>query len=1700
MFEHLQFINEIIDILTSQGKQISVLDKLCQIIRDKFAVDLVEIWKPSILMDKPTLIGCDYNVKDGESKKYIKDSINFDFSIDTFKEKSYMTQKHVGYYNLHTDKHVLIRQQLAIKAGFESVIIVAIFTNKNVAALLCVYSKSHMQYEADKALILEVVSKQLSTYLDNEFTQNFTNDYLNNTTELVCITNEHYTIEKCSASFLDIMQMPKPRIIGESFVGLEHPARVFSDKVLEKLKLGEKHIFQTKYFVKKEIFYVNWITSYLIHEKKFIFSGQDVSDKINSELILKEKTKALQKANQEFTALLSGIKEVMFSFDKNAEFIDVTENIEDVLGYTKETLIGRSVFTMLHVDDFDKLELILISDFKTKNSFKDITIRLKHKKGNWIWISVSGQTIFNDEGLASHIIGFAKDISAKMALEEDLNIQVEKYGRLFLQQPHALLVYDLKTNKILEANAACCKLYEYTREELLTLAYSTIAFGENETLYGKAVQKNTINENGILKTICEHKAKTGKRFVAEVNKQQFFNGKNLVAIVSISDISESIAAKSKLEQSEIFYKRFVENNQDSICSYELKVPTSISRPVDELVDHIYNYSFIADCNEVYIARVGVPKNLIIGQLVRNVWGNLKPDFKDILRRIISNQFQLNQFSIESASSNGTKTNFLTTFTGIIDNDQLISVWSISKEVTENVVLKQKLETVETKYNSIIQNNQDSIFRFEAKREISLNSTIEEIKDGMLNHLQISEYNIVFHKRYAPSESVSLLGLGLKSFFEASKLDFSNGAGNFIKNNFSLHNYEHVLFDAFGNKLSLVTNLIGEIVEEKLVGVWGFTKDITKVKLVEREKELSELKYTSFIQNSNDSIYCYSLDKPMSINLSVDEQIEYLYDNLYLTDCNEAMAKRNGYKSSKHILGKKLNELNTTKNYDNEKALREFVQNNYRIENRVRSISITDEMELTISLSSKAVIENGYLKRVWGIARDITNEIRENKKNNFLARIINNVTDAIYTCNEDLVILSWNNAAEKIYGLLKEEVIGKSIADFFVMNYEIDSKENLLKQVDKLGKWVGEVDFIRPNDKKRVTLLSTIDKSIEKNNAVYIVTSKDITDRKVAEANLQESERRFRTFANNAPAMFWVGDKFGETIFYNKFHLDFLGVTEKEAILLKWEDKVHPDDAERTLLIMNTALLEQKPIDVEYRLKRYDGEYRWVLDRKAPRFLDNGDFIGYIGICVDINERKEMLNALQESEARFRDMANAAPVMIWMTNEFDVATYYSNGWLNVTGNSILNEMKTPWIEKVHPEDRDAILKKYDKNLHTQKPFVLEYRLKTKFDKYVWILDKGSPRYLSDGQFIGYIRVCIDIEHLKNQEEQLRIFNDRYSFLNEASNEAIWDADVVTNVTVWGTGYTKLFGYKDTVVSGESWLYKVHPDDLEDVKGYFFNLEGRDLKKDNVFTYEFRFLKADGTYAMVKIVSYAIIDKEGNIVRLVGSMKDITRQKELEEKLMAAENERQIQIKRAMIEGQEREKVQLGQELHDNINQILSSSKLYMDVAMQDPNPHKLIKKSQQGIIDAIQEIRKLSKGLHPSTIVDVNLVDAIQDLINDYEQTGKLKINFDHTNFRPYATLPGLNLYLFRIVQEQVTNIIKYAQVKKAAVALESNDEFLTLTISDKGIGFDKNIKRNGIGISNILNRVTLFKGTLEVQTAPGKGCTLEIKIPINVLS
>ena len=235
-------------------------------------------------------------------------------------------------------------------------------------------------------------------------------------------------------------------------------------------------------------------------------------------------------------------------------------------------------------------------------------------------------------------------------------------------------------------------------------------------------------------------------------------------------------------------------------------------------------------------------------------------------------------------------------------------------------------------------------------------------------------------------------------------------------------------------------------------------------------------------------------------------------------------------------------------------------------------------------------------------------------------------------------------------------------------------------------------------------------------------------------------------------------------------------------------------------------------------------------------------------------------------------------------------------------------------------------------------------------------------------------------------------------------------------------------------------------------------------------------------------------------LIGMGINITEKKALEKKLLRQELNKQKLIAQSMIHVQEKERADIGKELHDNINQILSTTKLYLEwFNGNTTTKHELVERSLENLDLAIHEIRNISKALVPRSLGDLGLIASIHDLVENTRVAHKIHFEFYTVGNFDERVDDHQKLMLFRIIQEGVSNVVKHAKAKKLILELiaEENENIIELNISDDGIGFDpdKIQAGSGTGLSNILNRTDLFNGKVKIRSAPQKGCRLSVQIP-----
>ncbi len=337
--------------------------------------------------------------------------------------------------------------------------------------------------------------------------------------------------------------------------------------------------------------------------------------------------------------------------------------------------------------------------------------------------------------------------------------------------------------------------------------------------------------------------------------------------------------------------------------------------------------------------------------------------------------------------------------------------------------------------------------------------------------------------------------------------------------------------------------------------------------------------------------------------------------------------------------------------------------------------------------------------------------------------------------------------------------------------------------------------------------------------------------------------------------------------------------------------------------------------------------------------------------------------------------------------------------------------------------------------------------------------------------------------------------------KATNDTIWDWDIRSDIFFWGEAIYSQFGYKPCAAINKRTFREscIHPADRERITNSISHFI--DGKKKGPWSEEYFFQRSDGSYALVADRAFLVFDEAGELTRVVGSMEDITEKKELEKKLLQQELTRQKQIAQSMLDVQEKERAEIGKELHDNVNQILSTTKLYLELAKnKTPESTDLITRSAENIHHAINEIRTISKALMPPSLDDLGLVASINDLAEDIRATGRLHVEF-YTDGSLDESIPvKLKIMLFRIIQEQANNVLKHASARSLVIelTLEEVENRIELDISDNGIGFDREkIKsKKGLGLHNMTSRAELFGGKLVILSAPGQGCKLSVRVPL----
>jgi PAS domain S-box-containing protein len=366
---------------------------------------------------------------------------------------------------------------------------------------------------------------------------------------------------------------------------------------------------------------------------------------------------------------------------------------------------------------------------------------------------------------------------------------------------------------------------------------------------------------------------------------------------------------------------------------------------------------------------------------------------------------------------------------------------------------------------------------------------------------------------------------------------------------------------------------------------------------------------------------------------------------------------------------------------------------------------------------------------------------------------------IATVTMDGVIREANAAFERMLGHAPGGLRGKTVPEITHPDdpaEAVDLFDELLRgerdsyQVEKL--------YVRRDGSAvwgRVSASSVRD---EAGTPAFIVAAiEDIDAGRAAEQQLRETEERYRTLVEELPLVTYIDalDDCSSNLYTSPQVERLLGYTAEE-----WQSDpdlfvrlLHPDDRERVLREVATANRTGERFVSEYRLIARDGHTVWFRDECVVARDADGAPLYSQGYLLDITERRQAEEELRESEARFRSMADDAPVLIWTANPDGEVTFVSKTWLDFTGASLKETIGKGWIDAVHPDDRGIAVDDYVAAVDAHGSYEAEYRLRRADGEYRWIVDHGGPHYLSDGTLAGYVGVGVDVTEEKEARSAL-----------------------------------------------------------------------------------------------------------------------------------------------------------------------------------------------------------------------------------------------------------------------------------------------------------------------------------------------------------
>ena len=901
--------------------------------------------------------------------------------------------------------------------------------------------------------------------------------------------------------------------------------------------------------------------------------------------------------------------------------------------------------------------------------------------------------------------------------------------------------------------------------------------------------------------------------------------------------------------------------------------------------------------------------------------------------------------------------------------------------------------------------------------------------------------------------------------------------------------------------SPLRNAAGEVVAVSVV-----LRDVSE----RYESEQARALLASIVESSEDAIHSVTLDGTI---VSWNRSAEVLF----------------GY-SSREIVGENVAVLAPDGQDDEVRRRLGIIRMGHTIDPFETVLQGKDGRAIDVSLSISPLRNAaGEVVGAAGIARDITGRKRTEKALHESGRLFREVFEdapfGMSVTGLDGSVIQANTALCYMLGYSEEELCATTWAKLTHPGDVCSSvrrEEQLRKEP---GRYLeAEKRYIHRDGtvvwaRMRISLV----RDIAGAPLYFVVHVEDITERRRAEEALRESEERFRIMADGCPAMMWVTNAEGGNQFINRAYREFFGITGDKAEGDKWQQLVHPDDAIGYIGAFRNAVRDHTPFAGEARRRRVDGESRWLASYAAPRFSPGGEFLGHVGLSLDISEGKQAEQERQFQHSLIRSINEVSLDGILVVNNENVIVSHNKRFLDVWRIPLARIpdnlpdyqvggqpplILSATVDRV--KDPDAFLKRIgelnedpDANDHCE----IELKDGRTLERYSTSLRSES------GQSLGRVWFFRDITERKQSEQALRGSEEKFRQLAENMRGVVWMKAPGSDKFLYiSPAYERVWGRTcDSVYQNPaSRLEAIHPDDLEQSRLSFARqMEGESLDS------EYRIRTPDRQEKWIHGRAFPVRDQAGQLIRVVGILEDITGRKHYEEELIRA---------REGADAANRAKscflANMSHEIRTPMNGVIGMIQLLLatNLTPEQQRYADVAQTSGQSLLVLIDSILDLSK-IEARKMTLENLSFELRQVVEEVDRVFRIQAGAKglHFHSRVSPELPeflrGDAHRLRQVLTNLAGNALKFTARGEIGLdaSLESQGDgaaTVRFTVTDTGIGIrpdrvaavfspftqadDSSTRKyggTGLGLAICKQLVEMMGGTIGVDTREGRGST-----------